>query len=58
VTLRVLVIHAIDCNGNPHIAAVNAKRPIFYQYWEEGLSKAERREAEGVSLSPGAVELN
>jgi L-asparaginase / beta-aspartyl-peptidase len=50
--MRVLVIHAIDCNGNPHVAALNAKRPIFYQYWEEGLPKAERREAEGVSLSP------
>jgi len=48
--LQALVIHAIDRDGKPHVAAVNAKRPIFYQYWEEGLPKSERREAERISL--------
>jgi N4-(beta-N-acetylglucosaminyl)-L-asparaginase len=51
--LRTLVIHAIDRDGNPHVAAVNAGRQIFYQYWEESLPKPECREAEGMSLFQG-----
>ena len=49
--LRQLVIHAIDPEGNSHVVAVNAKDPIFYQYWNEDLQHPERRTAEAVAVS-------
>jgi len=49
--LRKLVIHAIDRDGNAHVAAVNAETPVFYQYWKEGLQQPERRAVEAVPLS-------
>jgi N4-(beta-N-acetylglucosaminyl)-L-asparaginase len=53
--LRTLVIHAIDPDGNAHVAAINAATPIYYHYWNEDLAKPERREAEMVRLSSPAL---
>jgi N4-(beta-N-acetylglucosaminyl)-L-asparaginase len=56
--LRTFVIHAIDPDGNAHVAALNASTPIYYQYWNEDLAKPERRESEMIELpSPALSEL-
>ena len=47
--LRELIIHAIDCDGEAYVAAVNAEAPVFYQYWNEDLRRAEPRAAEAVT---------
>jgi N4-(beta-N-acetylglucosaminyl)-L-asparaginase len=44
--LRSLVVHAIGRDGGAHVVAVNAARPIKYQYWCEGMPEPECREAE------------
>jgi isoaspartyl peptidase/L-asparaginase-like protein (Ntn-hydrolase superfamily) len=49
--LRELAIHAIDRNGTVHVAALNSKTPVFYQYWNEDLEQRERRMAEAFTLS-------
>ena len=49
--LRELIIHAIDCDGEAYVAAVNAEAPVFYLYWNEDLRRAERRAAEAISLT-------
>jgi L-asparaginase len=49
--LRALTILAVTPNGLSHAAAVNAKEPVFYQFWHSDLLMPEIREAEAVSLS-------
>jgi isoaspartyl peptidase/L-asparaginase-like protein (Ntn-hydrolase superfamily) len=49
--LRELVIHAVDCEGSPCVAAVNIDASVFYQYWNEDLQQPERRVAEAISLT-------
>ena len=44
--LRTCVVHAIDREGNVHVAAINATAPIYYRYWHEDLARPEVREAE------------
>jgi isoaspartyl peptidase/L-asparaginase-like protein (Ntn-hydrolase superfamily) len=53
--LRTFVIHAVDTDGNAHVAAFNASAPIYYQYWNEDLARPERREAEMIEVPSPAL---
>lgn len=49
--LRELVIHAVDCDGETYVVAINVQEPVFYQYWSEELKQPEQRIAEAESVS-------
>lgn len=48
--LRKLVIHAVDRDGDVHVAAVNSQTATFYRYWNDGMARPECRPAEPVSI--------
>jgi len=41
--IRTLLIHAIDPDGTPYAAAINAAKPLTYSYWREGMAQPEQR---------------
>ena len=48
--LRTLTIHAVNREGDAHVATVNADKPVHYCFWREDMSKPDCRIAEPVDV--------
>lgn len=43
-----VVIHAMDADERHRVVSLNCDEPIFYWYWQDGMTAAEKRVAEAV----------